>query len=116
LNFPPLYLISSAFYGHIAPYTDNHNPKHCLTKGTDPTDPTVVLDEYCSFSDDDSQSSNFFSYIENYTNAAVFLGGPKGSSNDYYITLSDDGTVHFNSGTAPEGTTQYYLGLPQFVD
>lgn len=103
-------------YGHLALETTGHNPKHCLTYGSNPEDPTLISHDYCSFKDDESQTANFFSYVVSSSFAAVYLGGPKGESKDYYVTLSDDGVVHLNSGKVPEGTQEYFLSLPDDQD
>jgi len=115
-TFLLLFFYSQVTYGHITPVVKGGNPKHCLTWGTNHDDPTLISDDICSFKDDESQSATFFSTVTYSDDAAVFMGGPNGTSFDYYITMSEDGAVHLNPGTASEGTTVYYLGNPPFTD
>lgn len=95
-TFLLLFFYSQVTYGHITPVVKGGNPKHCLTWGTNHDDPTLISDDICSFKDDESQSATFFSTVTYSDDAVVFMGGPNGTSFDYYITMSEDGAVHLN--------------------
>jgi len=67
-----------------------------------------MLSSICNFTDDKSQKLNFWS-LSTYYGAYDFVARKKGAQdNDRYVTIYDDGSVHFKYGNATQvGEVEY---------